>query len=225
MTIRRRVPAFFSILLFALSSVWAVQLQQEKVSYAFTGLYNGIISAVAAHVAVPPVDLPGSSIDISNDKEMKYCLSFNRSDLSTYADALIPAYNSDGWYAKLKRSAIGALSPLSTLAVNMLQEADYGYHDAILDGKITVEFSSKTDGMKGWIDLLLVKDWSGVCFSVNLSVVVSGLKVGVPLAFEGLLTGRGDADGGGITVTTEEMNCNGVPVTVEDMNFRLAKGA
>ncbi len=224
MTIRRRVPAFFSILLLAVSSVWATQLEQEKVNYAFTSLYNGIISAVAAHVAVPAVELPGLCIDVSNDEKMEYCLSFNRSDLSTYAAALLPG-DENSWFAKLKQSAISTFSPLSSLAVSLLEEAGYGYHDAILDGKIVVEFISRASNMKGWIDLLFVKDWSGVCFQVNVSVVVSGRKVGIPLAFEGVLTGRGDADGGGITVTTEEMSCNGVPITVGDMNFRLAKGA
>jgi len=221
---RRRISTIFFALLVS-GSIFASELSQEKVSYAFSSLYNGIISAVAAHVAVPQVSLPGVSLDISNDAEMVYSLSFNRADLSSFSSALMPEEEESTWYSRLRKSAISTLSPLSPLAVGMLERMDYKFHDAVLDGKINVEFLSRASNIRGWFDLLFVKDWSLVSFSVKVSVVVSGNRVGVPLAFEGILMGYGESDGSGIVVKTKEMRCNDVEISVEDMKFKMAKGA
>ena len=219
--LRRCFSSTVIIIFLLLQSISAAGAEIENISSAFSALYKGVFSSVASYAAVPRISLPGVSIEEKSSNNLTYRLSFNRSDLSTYLSAFNPA--SVSWYEKLIYKAGSTISPLTPVAINLLSQDPYEKGEVILDGVILTEIISTGSSIKNWFDLLVVKDFSRVEFSVKVSVVVSGFISHKPLAFEGLLHGKGESDGSSITITTEHMSCNGKEIVILPIVFKTVE--
>lgn len=218
---RRRLNLIPIVLCILLQGVSAADVAAEKISYAFDALYRGVFSAVASYAAIPRLSLPGVSIEEQSSDQLSYSLSFNRSDISEYRQVFSPS--SSTWYGRLMQRAGNTLSPLSRVAVALLDSAQYRKGEVILDGVIITDISSSGSVIRSYLELMLGRDWSSVEFSVKVSVVVSGSGTGIPLAFEGELVGKGSSDGKSITLTTAHMECNGTEIVIMPMIFRAVE--
>lgn len=214
---RKRLICCIAIMTVALFSLCAIEI--EDVSYAFNALYNGTFCAVAANSTVPRIELPGVSVEETSSDSLTYKLSYNRSDLAQFTTAL-KGESADSWYSKLLKSARSTFSPLLVVATQQIEGAQYIEGDAVLDGTMKLIFPSKS-ALSSWIDLLVLSDWSSICFTLEVSIVVSGNAMGEAMAFEGVLEGKGVAGERSVELSVKQMLCNETAITMKPIKLGL----
>ncbi|MCR5731322.1 MAG: hypothetical protein K6G51_00035 [Sphaerochaetaceae bacterium] len=209
----RRFKGIFTLLLLPLF-LFATPLDSDS-EYALRALYHGAFAVIASQVKASPVDLGGVTIEERNEEGNAYLISFNRSDISKYSNSL--KGENATWYQSILNRTVFAPTPLEKTALAML--ADYNSQDVLLDGVVTINFE-KGIRAKELFDIIFTGNIDNVKFNLILSMLVTP-KNGVPIVFEGELSGFGDRSRRLLIINTDKMTCDGRPIVIEPMEFKM----
>lgn len=182
---------------------------------ALNAVFDGSFASIASYVAVPRITLPGVTIENAKSN-LPGKVSYNRADISQFSTAL-SRENATTWYEKMFSSASSTISPLSRLATAQLKDRGYARGSALLDGTIVVTFGTENT-LSSWMDLLFVSDWSALQFTLDVSIIVSGLAFSQPVVFVGTMEAVGGKNTE-LTITCKEMRANGKVIEITPMHF------
>lgn len=215
---RAKASAAVALLLFS-SAARLLAASAEEMGVALQAIITGVYSTIAAHVSTPQISLPGVEV-VNTDTEAGYSVvTYLRADLADMRSALTsPDDDSVSLLGRLLGLAADRVVPLRSSAVLALESLGVEEGDIILDGTLVVS-GRGLDILDDFLTVVVNHDFSPIDMSVRVSMLVSGSDFPDPLAFEGTMSAKGRR--GGVTLTTENMTCNNLPIIVAPMEFSV----
>lgn len=218
----RRIAACILVLSILMNPLVAQDVPDAgDIQDALSGVAAALMSTFAASTSIPQVTLDGVTVEHLEQDSSTITISYLRCDVSSMASRLErPDVDGRSFLQRMLYSASSHLSPITRLALDVLDSMDLERGDVVLDGTLAFHGPMLENGLGSTLfHLYIMRDWSRVDFDVRISMLVSGRDFATPLAFEGLVSVDGDEDG--IVLTTEKMTCNNFLIEMAPMHMGI----
>lgn len=176
----------------------------NDVTVAVAAITDSAISAVAAFLNTPSLQLPGSKLHFRTNETLPYQLSFEHSDIGTYLPIFQKTRQAGtGFFASLLSTAKG---PLNDVAIQYLTVHGWEAGHALLTGSMYASWGEGVTLTGLMTTVIATQRFPSV--RVATDVTVDGRRVSTPVRVEGTFL-LYSADDGYFTIDPLTLKING----------------